>query len=219
MIGIEAKDGKLLISLDREKFMQWLRGEAIDPLGALWEGNDESQKEGYKAADGTHKEFPSDTHVEPSKEKNRDGIDTTGEPVEGVDLFEVGPNGIGGKLQDAENGKDKIKELRDWLKKNRFNYRNFCLFLYNMKELAGWPLSTPLIGVTAKKEPTIFQVATRFHSYWLSAKDEIAKQYKTFLRDQLEDLGVTIRLVEEVLDGEEIDPKDLPQEIRDQLDA
>jgi len=45
----------------------------------------------------------------------------------------------------------------------------------------------------------------------LSAKEEIRNDYRTFLIAQLEDLGIKIELVKEVLDGEEIDPKNLPK--------
>jgi hypothetical protein len=59
----------------------------------------------------------------------------------------------------------------------------------------------------------MFQLATRYYSYWLSAKDEIRDDYRTFLIAQLADLGVTIEMVKKEFDGEEIDPKNLPKGI------
>jgi hypothetical protein len=227
-IEVVVKDEEIAIYIDRKRLLGWLR----DVPGALdgespvpWEGDstddkkdsgsttDASGPQGYRTGDGTQKEFPN-----PVGDTNPDDLpepdDTSEEPVDGIDLFEEGPTGQKGTLQDAPDGKKKIKELRDWIKGQKFNYRNFCQFLYDMDEVAGFKLRNPLIGVTQqKKEPTLLQVAFRFYSYWLSAKEEIAKQYKRYLIIQLEDLGIKIELVKDVLDGEEIDPKNLPKGI------
>jgi hypothetical protein len=79
--------------------------------------------------------------------------------------------------------------------------------------VAGFKLAKPLIGLTQKGEPTIFQLATRYHSYWKASHEQIAKEYKQFLLGQLNDMGITIQMVEKELDGEEIDPKNLPKGI------
>jgi hypothetical protein len=106
-----------------------------------------------------------------------------------------------------------MKAMKDWLKAEKFNYKNFCIYLYQLKEVAGFKLSTPLIGLTQKKEPSMFQLATRYYSYWLSSKDYVAKDYKDFLVQQLADMGITIQMVKDEFDGEEIDPKNLPKKI------
>jgi hypothetical protein len=129
---------------------------------------------------------------------------------QGVDLFEE-KNGIGGSLQDAEGGSKKLQEMKKWMTENKFSYRNFCLYLYELEEIAGWKLSKPLIGLTQKKEPSLFQVATRYYSYWKSVKDGVAQDYKQFLRKQVEDMGFTIEQAAEILDGEIIDPSELPK--------
>jgi hypothetical protein len=128
----------------------------------------------------------------------------------GVDLFEE-KNDIGGALQDAPNGSKKIQEMKTWMKDNNFSYRNFCLFLFELKEIAGWPLSKPLIGLTQKKEPSLFQVATRYYSFWKSQQSVVADDYKEFLKAQVEALGFTVAHACEVLDGEVIDPSELPK--------
>lgn len=214
------------IIINRQALSDWLDKKGPVP----WDGDpnstddldtDVGPEQGYKTADGTKKEFPNPSSDDTSGEqvgKDESGghleDEDIGEKPSGVNLFDKGPNDIGGTLQDASNGKKKIKEMRDWMKDNKFNYRNFCLFLHGIDELAGFKLSVPLIGTTAKGEPTIFQVAARFHSYWLSAKDEIARMYKNFLVAQLDEMGVKITdakgMVLEVFDGKEIDPKNLP---------
>ncbi len=237
-IEVVIKDEEIAIYIDRKRLLGWIR----DVPGALdgespvpWEGNDPdtgspeererkaaasgdstndkedsgsttdaSEPEGYKNAEGDKKEFPNPVETGYTSE----------EPVDGINLFDEGPTGQKGTLQDAPKGKDKLKAMRDWMKEESFNYRNFCEFLLSLKEVAGFKLSTPVIGVTKqKKEPTLLQVAFRYYSYWLSAKDDIAKQYKDFLIGQLKDIGVTIKMVEEKLDGEEIDPRNLPKGI------
>jgi hypothetical protein len=81
-----------------------------------------------------------------------------------------------------------------------------------MKEVGGFKLSTPLIGVTkSSKEPTLLQVAYRFYSFWKAGHEDIGRQYKRYLLKQLEDMGVKIELVKDALEGEEIDPKKLPK--------
>ena len=198
------------IIIDREELRNWLNKEGDVPWDdAGDQGEPMVQKEhGYRTRDGEKKPFPNPAKGDPAMQD-----EDIGEKPETVNLFDVGPNGIGGVLQDAPHGADKIKDMRDWMKKEKFNYRNFCLFLQGITELGGWPLSEPLIGTTAKGEPSLFQVAARFHSYWLTSKDEIAKKYKKFLRNQLEDMGVKIQLVNDMLDGEEIDPRKLPKGI------
>jgi hypothetical protein len=128
----------------------------------------------------------------------------------GVDLFET-KNGIGGVLQDADGGSKKLQEMKKWMSDNKFSYRNFCLYLSKITEIAGWNLSKPLIGTTQKGEPSLFQVATRYYSYWKSQQPAVAKEYKSFLRDQVQELGFTIEQAAEVLDGEIIDPAELPK--------
>lgn len=208
-VEVSVRDEYIAIYIDKKRLAGWLQGNADAPVP--WEeGNNERDKsednnQGYVTGDGTKKDFPN-----PVDKKEQ--VDNS--EVEGINLFDEGPTGQKGALQDAPNGKDKIKELRDWIKDRNFNYRNFCQFLFDMKEVAGFQLSTPLIGVTKqKKEPTLLQVAYRFYSYWLSAKEEIARQYKGYLLDQLEDMGITIQMVEKELDGKEIDPKNLPKGI------
>lgn len=208
MFDVKITNGGIQISIDREKLRDWLNGEGDVP----WDGDPNSpggeKDHGYRTADGEKKPFPN-----PAKGDEHVQDEDIGEKPDSVNLFDVGPNGVGGTLQDAPKGADKIKDMRDWLKKQKFNYRNFCLFLHGIDELGGWPLSVPLIGTTAKGEPSLFQVAARFHSYWMTSKDEIAKSYKVFLRSQLEDMGVKIELINDMFDGTEIDPKKLPKGI------
>jgi len=206
------------IIIDRKALSDWLNKEGDVP----WDGDpnstsdltDAEKKEldkevhGYVTGSGEKKPFPN-----PAKGDEHVQDEDIGERPDSVNLFDVGPNGIGGTLQDAPKGADKIKDMRDWLKKQKFNYRNFCLFLHGITELGGWPLSEPLIGTTAKGEPSLFQVAARFHSYWMSSKDEVAKAYKKFLHGQLEDMGVKIELITDMFNGTEIDPKKLPKGI------
>jgi hypothetical protein len=206
---IKITENKIII--DREKLRDWLLQGPEEPVP--WEeGNEEREKSekepGYVTGDGEKKPFPNPA---PGDEEVEEEV--TEDDVEGVDLFEPGPNGIGGKLQDADRGSEKIKEMRDWLKDNKFNYRNFCLFLSKIKNVAGWDLKTPVIGKTTKGDPSIFQLATRYYTYWKSASNDVAKEYKKFLREQLLDLGVKIKLVEDMMEGEEVDPANLPKGI------
>jgi hypothetical protein len=193
------------------------------------------KNQGFKDSEGTTKEFPNPVEgkdvvkPDPNGEevvtsgRGNDTHDTSGghvadrdigEEPDSINLFDEGPNGIGGTLQDDPKAKDKMKAMKDWLKAEKFNYKNFCVYLYQLETVAGFKLFTPLIGLTQKKEPSMFQLATRYYSYWLSAKDEIRNDYRSFLIEQLEDLGVKIELVKEVLDGEEIDPKNLPKGVK-----
>jgi hypothetical protein len=174
------------------------------------------KNQGFKTGDGTTQEFPNPVDEKVAAEEP-DGSHVAdrdiGEEPDSIDLFGEGPNGIGGTLQDDPKAKDKMKAMKDWLKAEKFNYKNFCIYLYQLTAVAGFKLSVPLIGLTQKKEPSMFQLATRYYSYWLSAKDEIRDDYRTFLIAQLADLGVTIEMVKKEFDGEEIDPKNLPKGI------
>jgi hypothetical protein len=220
-VEVVIKEKEIAIYIDRERMAAWLQKEGPVP----WDGDpnstsdldekesiasevEEENREGYKTGDGTKKDFPNPVDV-PDRENGEEQEN----PVDGVNLFDEGPNGVGGTLQDDPKGKDKIKDLRDWLKRQKYNYKNFCLFLHGLKEVAGFALSEPVIGLTQKKEPSIFQLATRYHSYWMSAKDSIAKDYERFLLAQLADMGITIQMVKDELEGEEIDPKNLPKGI------
>jgi hypothetical protein len=192
------------------------------------------KNQGFKTGDGTTQEFPNPVDgkdvvkPDPNGEevvtsgRGNDTHDTSGahvadrdigEEPDSINLFDEGPNGIGGTLQEDAKAKDKMKSMKDWLKAEKFNYKNFCIYLYQLTAVAGFKLSVPLIGLTQKKEPSMFQLATRYYSYWLSAKDEIRDDYRTFLIAQLADLGVTIEMVKKEFDGEEIDPKNLPKGI------
>jgi len=220
-VEVVVKEKEIAIYIDRERMAKWLKQEGDVP----WDGDpnstsdldekesiesevrDENKRQGYVTGSGEKKDFPNPVSKEDPEEDNSMTPD-------GIDLFEEGPTGQKGTLQDAPKGKEKIKELRDWIKAEKFNYTNFCKFLYDLDEIAGFKLRTPLIGVTkTKKEPTLLQVAFRFYSYWLAAKEDVAKQYKRYLVLQLEDMGIKIELVKEALDGEEIDPKNLPKGI------
>jgi hypothetical protein len=142
--------------------------------------------------------------VEPKSEP-----ETSVDVGRGVDLFEE-KNGIGGALQDADGGSKKLQEMKKWMTENKFSYRNFCLYLYKLTEIASWPLSKPLIGLTQKKEPSLFQVATRYYSYWKSQKGAVATDYREFLAKQVKEMGFTIQTAADILDGEVIDPSELP---------
>ena len=237
MIEVITKEHEIQIYIDREKFRRWLgvtsnevpweapteddvkanadavTGDSTDDKGSSGSQTDASEPEGYKTGDGTTKEFPNP--VEDKKTGDTDGSHVADNDIDekrdGVDLFDSGPNGIGGTLQDDPKGKEKIKQLRDWLKERKYNYKNFCLFLHGLEEVGGFDLKAPVIGLTQKKEPTIFQLATRYHSYWMSAKDDIARDYETFLLAQLADMGISIQMVKDEFDGVEIDPKNLPK--------
>ena len=214
MIEVKVTDTEIAIYLDKKKFRDWLIGNDREQPVPWEEGNEEEQEKkrlGYKDKDGNHHDFPSPAKGDyPEEEPDGDPVDKP----ETVDLFGEGPTGQSGTLEEASGGKEMVKEFRDWLKKEKFNYRNFCLFLHQLDEVAGFKLSCPPIGVTpAKKEPTLLKLALRYYSYWKSAKDQIAKEYKRFLINQLEEIGVKIELVKDIFDGEEIDPKNLPENI------
>jgi hypothetical protein len=176
------------------------------------------KQQGYKSEDGEKKDFPNPVDEKVAVDDDVDGSHVAdrdiGEEPDSVNLFDEGPNGIGGTLQEDGKAKEKMKSLKDWLKAEKFNYKNFCVYLLQIKEVAGFKLSVPLIGLTQKKEPSMFQLATRYYSYWLSAKESISIDYKQFLIVQLADLGVTIEMVKKEFDGEEIDPKNLPKGIK-----
>jgi hypothetical protein len=177
------------IIIDRVALFEWLTGEA------------------QRVATATTSEEPVDSS---GSNKPESEPQTSADVSKGVDLFEE-KNDIGGALQDAPNGSKKIQEMKTWMKDNNFSYRNFCLYLFELKEIAGWPLSKPLIGLTQKKEPSLFQVATRYYSFWKSQQGVVAADYKEFLKAQVEALGFTIAHACEVLDGQVIDPSELPK--------
>jgi hypothetical protein len=213
-IEVVVKEKEIAIYIDRERFAKWLQREGDvpwdgDPNSPGGENDKESEKShGYRTVDGAEKPFPNPVN------KGDTVAQVDNDTTDGINLFDEGPTGQKGTLQDAPQGGKKVREMRDWIKTQKFNYKNFCGFLYDMKYVAGFKLSTPLIGVTQqKKEPTLLQVAYRFYSYWLSAKDDIADQYKKYLVRQLEDMGIKIEMVKEALDGEEIDPENLPKGI------
>jgi hypothetical protein len=189
------------IIIDRAALFAWVTGEVnrvpagTDSVGPTIAGGDIPGDD--VAVSGS---------PEPTSEPQTSAADVS----KGVDLFEE-KNDIGGALQDAPNGSKKIQEMKTWMKDNNFSYRNFCLFLFELKEIAGWPLSKPLIGLTQKKEPSLFQVATRYYSFWKSQQNVVADDYKEFLREQVKALGFTIESACEILDGEVIDPSELPK--------
>jgi hypothetical protein len=243
MIEVIVKDNELQIYVNREKLALWLAGKGDVPWEVNKDTGSPEERErkaelqqhqidkkaeeirieheknqGFKDSEGTTKEFPNPVDSKDVEEVDGSHVNDRdiGEEPDSIDLFEEGPNGIGGTLQDDPKAKDKMKAMKDWLKAEKFNYKNFCVYLYQLETVAGFKLSTPLIGLTQKKEPSMFQLATRYYSYWLSAKDEISNDYKNFLIKQLQDLGITIAdakgNVLAVFDGsEEIDPKNLPK--------
>jgi hypothetical protein len=237
MIEVIVKDNELQIYVNREKLALWLAGKGDVPwevdkdTGSLTDSSELQQhqidkkaeeiriehekNQGFKDSEGTTKEFPNPVDSKDVEETDGSHVADRdiGEEPDSIDLFAEGPNGIGGTLQDDPKAKDKMKAMKDWLKAEKFNYKNFCIYLYQLTAVAGFKLSVPLIGLTQKKEPSMFQLATRYYSYWLSAKDEIRDDYRTFLIAQLADLGVTIEMVKKEFDGEEIDPKNLPKGI------
>jgi hypothetical protein len=192
-IVIRLEEDMAVIEISRKSLFDWLTGEA--------------QRRDTQVQDEPMKLFsvPDDSGSDKPKSEPQTSVDVG----KGVDLFET-KNGIGGALQDANGGSAKIQEMKKWMKDNKFSYRNFCLYLIELKEIAGWPLSKPLIGLTQKGEPTLFQVATRYYSFWKSQQAAVAMDYKQFLRGQVEAMGFTIEQAAEVLDGEVIDPSELP---------
>jgi hypothetical protein len=215
-----ALDGESPIPWDGDKKAEELQAEVDKKAEELRIEHEKNQ--GFKTGDGTTQEFPNPVEgkdvVKPDPNgEEADGSHVAdrdiGEEPDSINLFDEGPNGIGGTLQDDPKAKDKMKAMKDWLKAEKFNYKNFCVYLYQLTEVAGFKLFTPLIGLTQKKEPSMFQLATRFYSYWLSSKDYVAGDYKTFLVAQLADMGITIEMVKKEFDGEEIDPKNLPKGI------
>jgi hypothetical protein len=181
------------IIIDREALFEWVTGET------------QRVKEADSSGTETASEVTGIFSPEPKSEP-----ETSVDVGQGVDLFEE-KNDIGGVLQDAENGSKKMQEMKKWMTDNKFSYRNFCLYLHELKEIAGWKLSKPLIGTTQKGEPSLFKVATRYYSFWKSQQGEVAKDYKQFLYGQVEEMGFTIEQAAEILDGEVIDPSELPK--------
>jgi hypothetical protein len=196
MIQVTVDDGGITIHIDRQMLFEWVTGE----------------KQRVKEADSSGTETASELKVVeqmPQVVAPREPVDA-GDVSKGVDLFEE-KNDIGGVLQDAEHGSKKMQEMKKWMTDNKFSYRNFCLYLHELKEIAGWKLSKPLIGTTQKGEPSLFKVATRYYSFWKSQQGEVAKDYQRFLLTQVEELGFTIEAAAEILDGEVIDPSELPK--------
>jgi hypothetical protein len=179
------------IIIDREALFEWVTGE-------------------HQRRDAQIQDQSITPEGDSGSEKEKSEPETSTDVGKGVDLFEE-KNGIGGVLQDAQKGSDKIQEMRKWIKDNKFSYANFCLYLHELKEIAGWPLKKPLIGKTQKGDPSLFQVATRYYSFWKSQQEQVAKDYKVFLRGQVEAMGFTIEQAAETLDGEVIDPSELPK--------
>jgi len=181
--------------------------KGLDPLSALFEGPSEEPSVGTSEDVPTKKE---------NESKEEDKNDTKAAPVDGIDLFEfkeVGGNKIGGALEDLK-GRNEITEMMNWLKDNKFNYRNFCRYLFSIDSLAGHPLSCPLIGTTQKGDPSLYKLATRYYHWWKSNKAVVAKAYNEFLTEQLAAMDVAIETVKEVMGGEEIDPDNLPKGIK-----
>lgn len=189
VLEVRLEDDQAMIVVNRKAFFEWLTGEAQRQRVA---GDDTTQE-----------------RVEGSG-SNKPESEPEGELNSGVDLFEE-KNGIGGELQHADGGRKKIKEIQDWLKKQKFSHKNFCLYLREQTEIAGWNLKAPLIGMTAKNEPSLFKLATRYFSFWKSQQELISKEYKQFLFAQVRDLGYTIEKAAEILEGEVIDPSELPR--------
>lgn len=181
--------------------------KGLDPLSALFEGPSEGPSVGTSEDVPTKKE---------NESEERDKNDTKAAPVDGIDLFEpknMGGKTVGGALEDLGD-RAAINEMMGWLKDNSFNYRNFCRFLFTIDKLAGHPLSAPIIGTTQKGDPSLYKLATRYYHWWKSNKAAVAKDYNTFLTNQLAEMDIAIETVREVLGGEEIDPENLPKGIK-----
>lgn len=175
---------KGVIQIKREDIFNWITGE--------------TQREKDSESVGTSKEVPTESETV-------EGFDP-----EGFDLFET-KDGIGGTLQDAQDGRKKIDEIRTWLKKNNFSYNNFCLYLSELKTLAGkYPLSRSVIGNKSDGKPSLFYLALRYYTFWKSQQDSVAKEYKQFLFNQVREMGYTIEKAVEIFEGEVIDPAELP---------
>jgi hypothetical protein len=195
------------IIIDRQKLFDWVTGEAQrrdaqvqDESISVPEDSGSVKPESEPQVSesvGTSEQVPTDS--------TSDGFDP-----DGVDLFEE-KNGIGGFLQDAQDGRKKIDEVRDWLKKQKFSYNNFCLYLSQLKTVGGWPLKKPVIGNKKDGKPSIFYLALRYYSFWKSQQVDVAKEYKQFLFNQLRDRGLTIQAAVEMFEGEIIDPSELPK--------
>jgi hypothetical protein len=189
------------IIIDRKALFDWVTGEDLRV-----KESEITPVEGLELPSGSveHKSEPQ------SVEQSTNEPETSVDVGKGVDLFEE-KNDIGGALQDAEHGSKKMQEMKKWMTDNKFSYRNFCLYLYKLEEIAGWRLKKPLIGTTQKGEPSLFKVATRYYSFWKSQQGEVAKDYQRFLLTQVEKIGYTIEQAAEILDGEIIDPSELPK--------
>jgi hypothetical protein len=136
--------------------------------------------------------------------------DTSKSEPQSVDLFES-KDGIGGTLQDAPDGRKKIDEVMKWLKDNKFSYANFCTYLASLTEVGGWPMAKPIIGNKSDGKPSLFYLAYRYYSFWKSQSDSISKEYKKFLYNQVRDMGYTVEAAAKILEGEVIDPSELPK--------
>jgi hypothetical protein len=192
------------IIIDRKALFDWVTGE------------DQRVKEADASGTETASDLKDTGSLTDASEPQSSSVEHKSEPEtsvdvgKGVDLFED-KHGIGGALQDAEGGSKKMQEMKKWMTDNKFSYRNFCLYLYKLEMIGGWKLKKPLIGTTQKGEPSLFKVATRYYSFWKSQQGEVAQDYKQFLRGQVEGIGFTIEQAAEILDGEVIDPSELPK--------
>lgn len=183
------------IIIDRKALAEWLKDEVP------WEAGEP----GYKTSDGKTKEFPTDhgSSPEPVSEPQTDAT-STGEPLspDGLDIFASDGDKKGGVLTNKQ-----AKELSKWLKDNKFSTVNFARYLHSLTNLAGHPLTSPPINCKADGTPSIFQVASRWFTYWKASHQMIAKDYKAFVLTQLGELGYTVELALETFEGSvEVDP-------------
>jgi hypothetical protein len=163
---VKEKDGKVYLIFDKSELMSLLV-------------EDDKPEVGEKVA-SQEVEYPSYESILAELDKD------------GVDLFEK-REGVGGELQESPKGLDKIKEFKTWLDKNKFSEAEFLRYLLTLKDVAGWPLSKPVVGVTDNDKPTLFKLALRYFTYWKSQQDTIAKEYKAYV----------YKFAKEILEGEE----------------
>jgi hypothetical protein len=195
MINVTVDDGGITIHIDRQMLFEWVTGEAK----RVADINTSQERVENSGSDKPESEPQTEVAT---------GYETSA--LDAVDLFEP-KGGIGGTLQDAPDGRKKIDEIRAWLKKQKFSYKNFCLYLSSLTEVGGWPMAKPVIGNKQDGEPSVFYLAFRYYSYWKSQQETIAKEYKQFLFNQVREMGYTIEKAAEILEGEIIDPAELPK--------
>lgn len=200
MIDIKARENELVITLKKEAIKHWLGINVCDYL---------VDEDGLVPKPGQFAKESGDTEPDQKAPVPED----SDEKGDRIDIFARGPHGIGGFLKDAEKGRKKIEEIRSWIKDNKFNYDNFCLYLSSRDNVGGFKLLYPPIGTKADGAPSIFYLAIRYYTYWLSDKDFVARDYKRFLLKQLGELGVKVELAKDILEGENIDPRNLPKGI------